>query len=256
MKPTNSYFVLPSILLFPALLFAALLLGSCSKSITPSEVLTIQQAASADANAGSWAMIVLSSPTQIPLTAPAHASDPGYQAELTSIETTQANLTSDQKTAIAYWSAGGALRWNEELRQLVARQDLPPSPNPDGSYPSPNAANPFANPQFPFSNPPYAARAYSYVSVAQYEALKVAWFYKFKYNRSAPFKNDSKIKALMPDNNVPAFPSEDAVVAGANDATEQLVELQPYAQIPGGTSVLWGVRDGKSHRKTYLPPSV
>lgn len=206
-----------------ALVSAVLALTGGCKSITSTEVLSATPASSSDAGAGSWAMIVLSGPTQIAVAAPAAVSSPAYQAELASIESAQASLTSDQQAAITYWGAGGALRWNEEMRQLVARQDLPPEPNPDGSYPSPNPANPFANPQYPFSNPPYGARAYSYTSVAQYEALKVAWYYKYQYNRAAPFKNDSKIKALMPDNQVPGYPSEDAVEAGVNDAMLKLL---------------------------------
>ena len=163
-----------------AMLLSITLLG-CSKNISSSETLTALTPAAVDTGAGSWKMIVLTGPTQVPVAAPSATNDPGYVSELAAIKTAQASITPDQQTAIAYWSAGGALRWNEILRELVARQDLPPEPNPDGSYPSPNAANPFANPQYPFSNPPYAARAYSYVSVAQYEALKAAWYYKFQY---------------------------------------------------------------------------
>ncbi|MDP9038532.1 MAG: phosphatase PAP2 family protein [Acidobacteriota bacterium] len=207
----------------PSVALGLLLFAGCSKTITSTEPLASYVAASTDAKAGTWAMILLSGPTQIPVAAPAAQSDPGYQAELASLESAQAAITADQQTAVTYWSAGGALRWNEELRQLVARQDLPPSPNPDGSYPSPNPANPFANPQFPFSNPPYAARAYSYVAVAQYEALKVAWYYKYLYNRAAPFQNDSKLKALLPDNHIPAFPSEDATEAAVNAAMLKLL---------------------------------
>ena len=199
------------------------LTAGCEKSITSTEILTAKAPSSADANAGSWAMIVLSGPTQVAVAAPAAVNTPAYQAELTAIETSQTSLTSDQQAAITYWSVGGALRWNEEMRQLVARQDLPPAPNPDGSYPSPSPTNPFANPQYPFSNPPYAARAYSYTSVAQYEALKVAWYYKYLYNRAAPFKNDTKIKALMPDTQVPSYPSEDAVEAAVNQAMLKLL---------------------------------
>lgn len=198
-------------------LVVALGLGSCSKEISSSEPLAAYTPTATDATAGSWAMIVLSGPTQVAVAAPVAVSDASYQAELASIESQQAALTDTQKSAITYWSVGGALRWNEEMRQLVARQDLPPAPNADGSYPSPSAANPFAYPMFPFSNPPYSVRAYSYVSVAQYEALKVAWYYKMKYNRASPFKNDSKIKGLMPDVNVPSYPSEDAVEAAVND---------------------------------------
>ena len=95
-----------------------------------------------------------------------------YQAELAAIKTAQAALTDAQRQYIEYWSGGGVLRWNQILRELVARVNLPPAPRDDGTYPAPDAENPFADPQFPFANPPYAARAYSYVSVAQFEALE------------------------------------------------------------------------------------
>ena len=90
------------------------------------------------------------------------------------------------------------LRWNQTLRELVARYNLPPAPRSDGSYVFPDAENPFADPEFPFSNPPYAARAYSYVSVAQFEALKAAWAYMYQYRRPSPYRVDSGISSLMP----------------------------------------------------------
>jgi hypothetical protein len=114
------------------------------------------------------------------------------------------------------------LRWNEILMELVANSDLPPAPNPDGSYPAPDANNPFADPRFPFANPPYASRAYSYVSVAQFEALKAAWHFKYLYNRPAPSQVDQGIRALLPTNGVPAYPSEDAVLSGV---TAELLKL-------------------------------
>jgi membrane-associated phospholipid phosphatase len=201
----------------------SLSLTSCGKGITSSETLTPYVANNSDANAGGWSMIVLTGPKQIAVATPVAVTDPSYVAELASIESSQAALTTDQQNAITYWSTGGALRWNEEMRQLVARQDLPPAPNPDGSYPSPSPTNPFLYPQYPFSNPPYSVRAYSYVSVAQYEALKVAWYYKYQFNRPSPSKTDSKIKLLMPDNNVPSYPSEDAVEAAVNDVLLKLL---------------------------------
>jgi uncharacterized protein (TIGR03437 family) len=167
-----------------------------------------------DPDAGSWRMVVLSGPTQIAVAAPATVDDPAYQSELTSIKNAQANLTDDQKKAIAYWGAGGMMRWNEIAIALVAEFDLPPEPNPDGTYPAPNAADPFKIPMFPFANPPYASRTYSNLSVAQFEALKVAWYYKFLYNRPSPAKVDASIRALIPTNDLPAYPSEDAVEAG------------------------------------------
>jgi PAP2 superfamily len=202
-----------------AIFFALMLISfSCSKDITSTEVLPAVTPSNIDANAGSWKMIVLSGPTQVPVTAPAPTTDPSYLSELATIKSAQASITDAQKTAITYWSSGGVLRWNEIMRELVARSDLPPSPNPDGSYPVPNPANPFANPQYPFSNPPYAARAYSYVAIAQFEALKAAWYYKFLYNRQSPFKADSNIQSLLPTTGLPSYPSEDAVEAGVNAA--------------------------------------
>ena len=161
-------------------------------------------------------MIVLTGPTQFSVAAPSAVGSIDYQAELAAIKSAQSRLTADQRKAIDYWSKGGVLRWNEILLELVARADLPPAPNPDGTYPVPDANNPFADPQFPFGNPPYAARAYSYVMVAQYEALKVAWYYKYLYNRPAPSKVDGSIQALIPSNDLPAYPSEDAVMSGVN----------------------------------------
>jgi hypothetical protein len=179
-------------------------------------------AQAADAGAGNWQMIVLSGPTQIAVPAPLQETHPDYRAELTAARRAQTLLTRPQRSTINYWSQGGVLRWNEIMLELVARANLPPAPGPDGTYPVPDANNPFADPQFPFGNPPYAARAYSYVAVAQYEALKVAWYYKYLYNRRAPYQVDNSIQSLMPATTVPAYPSEDAVVSGV---TAELLKL-------------------------------
>jgi PAP2 superfamily len=172
-------------------------------------------AATPDPDAGTWRMIVLTGSAQVPVAAPAQVTSLEYQAELASIRAAQGRLTRDQRRIIDYWKGGGVLRWNELMLQLVSKANLPPAPNPDGTYPVPDATNPFADPNFPFGNPPYAARAYSYVAVAQYEALKAAWHFKYLYNRPAPSTFDSNIKALIPTD-VPGYPSEDAVMSGVN----------------------------------------
>ena len=169
---------------------------------------------SADTDAGTWRMIVLTSPDQIAVPAPADVRSESYRGELATIVSAQSQLTDEQRGAVEYWSGSGVLRWNEIVRELVARYNLPPAPRADGTYPVPDANNPTADPQFPFANPPYAARAYSYVSVAQYEAMKVAWFYKYQYRRSAPSQVDPSVKALAPASDIPAYPSEDAVLSG------------------------------------------
>ncbi|HLG56696.1 MAG TPA: phosphatase PAP2 family protein [Vicinamibacterales bacterium] len=184
-------------------------------------------AASNDAGAGNWQMIVLSGPTQFVVAPPGQTSGFDYQAELTAIKNAQSRLTADQRKAIEYWSRGGVLRWNEILLELVSRFNLPPVPNPDNTYPVPDANNPFSDPQFPFANPPYAARAYSYVSAAQFDALKAAWYFKYLYNRPSPSKIDGGVKALAPTTDLPAYPSEDAVMSGVS--AEMLKLLFPAA---------------------------
>jgi hypothetical protein len=169
-----------------------------------------------DVSAGTWTAVLLTAPDEFPLAAPAATNSPAYIAELNEIKAYQHDLSEERKNIIRYWSAGAVLRWNEILRELVARHNLPPYQKEDGSYPAPSAANPFAYPQFPFSNPPYAARAYAYVSAAQYDALIAAWHYKQLYNRAAPYAVDSSVQALVPKSSLPSYPSEDAVVAATS----------------------------------------
>jgi hypothetical protein len=197
--------------------FAALLfLGSCKKTVidrtasypalTPTNI---------DLNADTWKPVLITNAGVFNVPAPDALTSPAYVADLNEIKADQSNLTDDQKATIQYWSAGAVLRWNEILRDLVAKHNLPPYQNADGTYPAPNSVNAFAYPQFPFSNPPYAARAYAYVSAAQYDALIAAYHFKKLYNRAAPYTNDAGVKALIPKSALPSYPSEDAVVAGA-----------------------------------------
>ena len=170
--------------------------------------------ASTDINADTWKPVLITDASVYTVPAPDAVTSPAYVADLNEIKGYQAGLTSAQRAIIDYWSAGAVLRWNEILRNLVAKHNLPPYQNEDGSYPFPSSTNPFAYPQFPFSNPPYAARAYAYVSAAQYDALIAAYHFKKLYNRAAPY-NAAGITALIPKSTLPSYPSEDAVVAGA-----------------------------------------
>ena len=204
-----------------------LVITSCDKSISITGVGAPLQPSNLDAGAGAWRMIVMTGPDQVAVPAPtAPTSDP-YLAEIAAVKTAQANMTDAQRQEVAVWSAGGVLHWNEIERGLVARFNLPPAPRADGTYPVPDAENPFADPQFPFANPPYASRAYSYVSVAQYEALKAAWYWKYKYNRPSPARVDASVKTIVPASDLPGYPSEDAVLSGVT--AEMLKNLFPEA---------------------------
>jgi hypothetical protein len=171
--------------------------------------------ANLDLNADTWKPVLVTDPTVFTVGVPDATNSPAYIADLNEIKGYQRSLTDDQRAIIKYWSAGAVLRWNEIMRDLVAKHNFPPYQNPDGTYPAPSSANPFNYPEFPFSNPPYAARAFAYLSAAEYDALIVAYHYKNQYKIAAPYKNDAAVQALIPKSDLPSYPSEDAVVEGA-----------------------------------------
>ncbi|MGZ3764670.1 MAG: phosphatase PAP2 family protein [Mucilaginibacter sp.] len=199
---------------------------SCKKDIVSKvDLYPSLTPANLDLSADTWKPVLITDASVFTVAAPDATNSPAYVADLNEIKGYQRSLTSDQKAIIKYWSAGAVLRWNEILRQLVAKHNVAPYQNPDGTYPAPSSANPFNYPQFPFSNPPYAARAYAYVSAAQYDALIAAYHFKKLYNRPAPYKNDATVQALVPKSDLPSYPSEDAVVSGA--AVEMMKLLFP-----------------------------
>lgn len=194
---------------------AVVVFAACNKKIEERTADFPQaNAASIDIDAGQWKTVVLKRPDTFAVAAPAATNAAGYINELNEVKGAQRNLTEERKAIIKYWSAGAVLRWNEILRELVAKHNVPPYQNEAGTYPAPSSAYPFAYPQFPFSNPPYAARAFAYIAAAEYDALVAAWYYKKLYNRPAAYKVDSSVMALVPKTDLPSYPSTDAVLAG------------------------------------------
>jgi hypothetical protein len=208
---------------------AAFTIVACNKEVDGrTDNTPALQPANIDLNAGTWQPVLLTGPAEFAVAAPSATTTPDYIAQVNEIKTWQSDLSSEEKRIVKYWSAGAVLRWNEIMRELVAKHNLPPYQNADGTYPFPSANNPLAYPQFPFANPPYAARAYAYVSAAQYDALVAAWHYKKLYNRAAPYKIDATVTSLIPQSDLPSYPSEDAVIAGV--CTELLKLLFPGDQ--------------------------
>jgi hypothetical protein len=206
--------------------------AACNKSVSNRTAnLPALSPSNEDLNAGTWKPILLTRPDTFAVATPVATTTPAYVADLNEIKAYQKNLSSDEKNNIKYWSAGGVLRWNEIMLNMVTKYNLPPYQNSDSSYPIPSSTNPFAYPNFPFSNPPYAARAYAYVSAAQYDALVACWFYKTKYNRPAPYQVDSTVQALAGKHSLPSYPSEGAVLAGATAELMQLLFPDEIANI-------------------------
>ncbi len=191
------------------------IISSCSKEVVGrTDNAPALAPVNIDSNAGSWKPVLLTAPTDIAVAAPGATGTPDYIAQINEIKSFQADMTDEEKRIVKYWGAGAVLRWNEILRELVAKHNLPPFQNTDSTYPIPSANNPLAYPQFPFANPPYAARAYAYVSAAQYDALVTAYYYKKLYRRKAPYNVDSTVNVLVPRSDLYSYPSEDATVAG------------------------------------------
>src|SRR6187397_2763099 len=145
------------LLLFTVIIFCGMtiFIAGCSKDIVGrTDNTPALTPASLDENAGTWKPILLTAPGEFPLAAPGAVTTPDYIAQVNEIKALQAELTNDEKALVKFWSAGAVLRWNEILRELVAKHNLPPYQNEDGTYPLPSANNPLAYPQFPFSNPP------------------------------------------------------------------------------------------------------
>jgi membrane-associated phospholipid phosphatase len=203
--------------LYYLLLSSAIISVSCSKDRTEDNMnYPAINPTRPDANAGNWKPILLTSTSEFPCAAPIPTTSPDYVLQLNEIKSYQAGMTKGDKELVRYWGAGAVLRWNEIMRELVAKHNIPPLQNPDGTYPFASAANPLAYPTFPFSNPPYAARAYAYLSTAQYDAVIAAYYYKQQYNRNAPFRVDNTISTLLPQSTLPSYPSEDAAIWGVS----------------------------------------
>jgi PAP2 superfamily len=186
---------------------------ACNKSLIENENLQPYTPSSLDFQAATWKTVVLSKADEFSIPEPSSVQSTDYQAELVELKKTMSQLTDKQREAVRYWSGGVGLRWNQIMRELVAKYNLPPVANADGTYPIPSSANPLAYPLFPFANPPYAARAYAYVSVAQYDALVATWHYKMKFKRPIPSQTDQSIQPLVQSTALPSYPSEEAVLA-------------------------------------------
>jgi len=242
---------------------------SCNKDVdSRTDNIEALKPTNIDLNAGTWKTIVLTTPDEFAVPAPGATNSPDYIAQVNEIKSWQADLTSEEKRIVKYWSAGAILRWNEIMRELVAKHNLPPYQNEDRTYPAPNANNPLAYPFFPFANPPYSSRAYAYVSAAQYDALVAAYHYKKLYNRPAPYIVDQTVNVLIPKSDLPSYPSEDAVVAGAaaemmkllfpgdQDFIQQKVEEHKRSRIIAGANVRSDIEAGEALGKAVAQKFV
>lgn len=196
---------------FLTLILSSLLLSTvaCKEPTIDEGILPFVPVATVDADGGTWRTIVLKSAADIPVSQPTAITSDSYQHELADVKNGLLSLNPEQNTAVTYWADGGVRRWNQIARQLVAKYNLLPNylTPTTGQLSSTDPANPMASPQF-------AARVYALLSVAQYDALVVAWRAKYQYNR--PSLERQGVIARVPIADVPSYPSEDAAIAEAS----------------------------------------
>ncbi len=177
---------------------------------------------SLDPNAGNWKPYLPLDSTKTAVPTPDAPGSAAYLSELDNLRSKMAAATLEQKDLAKWWGGNGVLRWHEIARELAANYNVPPNYVYDSTgtavYPPLvfDPANPDAYPRVPFTNPPVTSRMLALLAVAQYDALVACWHRKFQYNRLAPYKNATDIQPLIPGNDLPSYPSEDAVVAAAS----------------------------------------
>ena len=192
-------------------------LQACNKDIPTGMNMQPYTFKSLDENGGDWKPVLLSSGSELTVSAPADVTSAAYQQELSDLKTTISQLTDDQKATVEYWGTNSLIRWNEIASELAAKYNMPPTPNPDGTYSTPDPANPGKYPYFPFAHPQYTCRMFAYWGAAQYDALISVWHEKYTFNRVAPYKADASISTLLPKNELPGYPSEDAAIAAVSE---------------------------------------
>ncbi|WP_304237344.1 phosphatase PAP2 family protein [Jiulongibacter sediminis] len=200
------------------LLLGFLALNSCEKELPELLNYRSYEFNELDENAGEWNTVLGITDSQIQIEAPAGVSSSSYLQELQQLKDRQKSTSGEERKSVTYWTSNPTNRWNEIALELIAKYNIIPGPNDDGTYTLPNPDNPEGPPAFPFAHPPYASRALAYLSVSQYDGQVLAWKYKYRYNRPAPYSVDEDIASAYVKSTLPSYPSEGAVVAEASKA--------------------------------------
>ncbi len=143
--------------------------------------------AQVEPKASTWRTWVVPSASELRLPPPPDSD--ATALELQTLKDRIAGADPAMMASVAYWDAGSPeYRW----LQIAAKQML------DRNVPA-----------------PLFTRAMALLSVAMYDATIAAWDSKYSYNRPHPNLIDSAVSPSVPLADVPSYPSEHAVAAGA-----------------------------------------
>jgi PAP2 superfamily protein len=144
-----------------------------------------------DPGVGGWRTYVLRSGAAIDVPAPPRIHSAQTRAELATLEADQAAREASPtiQAAIARWDAQPAFApWTQKTLALIAANG---------------------------TSTGKAQRAMALVHVAMYDATVAAWHAKYRYRRPSPARLDRALRPSVPSTDVPTYPSEHAVLAGA-----------------------------------------
>jgi hypothetical protein len=142
-----------------------------------------------DRDVGEWRTYVLGSAEAVPVLAPPRGAQ--TRAELATLEADQAARDASPaiQAAIARWDAQPAFApWTQKTLGLIAGNG---------------------------TSTAKAQRVMALVHVAMYDATVVAWNAKGRYRRPSPARLDRRLTPSVASADVPTYPSEHAVLAGA-----------------------------------------
>jgi hypothetical protein len=155
----------------------------------------------AEPSAGEWKTWVLSSPAEIHVPPPPKAGSDAARRDEQGLRKAMKERTASEEKAEREFSVNPAgAPWLQRAMKFVAERP---------------------------KDPPAASRAYALVSVAMADATDAAFYWKYRYNRP-PLKTHSSVPR-GPD---PAYPSEQAAIAGAaSRVLEYAFPKQPKARL-------------------------
>lgn len=148
----------------------------------------------AEPRAGTWKTWVLESSSQVPVVPPPKEGSAAAKRDAEQLKAAMDGRTAAEQSTARLFAANPAVKpWLEENMRLVS---------------------------YEAKDVPASSRAYSYTSVAMYDAVVAALHWKYVYRRRAP--DGDTIVPRSPD---PSYPSEHAAIAGA--ASRVLAYLYP-----------------------------
>ena len=173
-------------------------------------------------NAGQWRTWVI--PSGADFRAPPPPGVSQTRAELKSLATLISQRNETDLEQIQFWDAGApAYRWLDLLNNRT-----------------------LAGENIPF-------RAYTYLTIAMYDATIATWESKYAYDRGRPSELDQKIPTAVNVPNSPSYPSEHSATAQAAATIlahffpSQAAEFDAMAQQAGWSRVLAGVQYPSDH---------